>query len=74
MQVVTLEIKDDFFEKFLHVLDAFPNGKVRLKKDTLRDELAKRIEAIDNSTEELTPYMDGMEEMLKRVKVKYASC
>jgi len=73
MQVVTLEIKDDFLEKFLHVIEALPNGKVRLKKDVLYDELAQRIEAIDNGAEELTPYMHGMEEMLTRVKAKHAN-
>ena len=73
MQVVTLEIKDDFFEKFVNVLDAFPQGKVVFKKDKLRDELKSRIEAIDNGTEKLTPYLDGMEEMIERVKNRHAN-
>lgn len=72
MQVITLEIKDDFFEKFVNVLDALPHGMVNLRRDKLRVELKKRVEDIDSGSEKLTPYLDGMEEMLQRVKNRYA--
>jgi len=72
MQLVTLEISDDYYDKFLHVVDALPLGKVNFKNDTLKNELAQRIEAIDSGKEKLTPYMDGMNDMLQRVKTKYA--
>jgi len=39
----------------------------------IKEELQKRVEAIDNGTEIITPYMDGMEEMLQRIKSKHAS-
>ena len=41
-------------------------------KDELSIELQKRVDAIDNGTEKLTPYMDGMDDMLQRLKVKHA--
>jgi len=46
MQVVTLEISDDFYSKFFHVLDAFPAGKVHLKKQTSKadDPIDQRID------------------------------
>ena len=72
MQVVTLEIKDDFFEKFINVLDTLPHGMVKVKRDKFQIELKKRIESIDNGNETLTPYLDGMDDMLQRVKSRYA--
>jgi len=69
---VTLEIKDDFFDKFMYLLEALPFGVVKIKNDPLVKELQKRIEDIDKGKETLTPYLDGMNEMLQRVKSKYA--
>jgi len=69
---VTLDIRDDFFDKFIHLLDALPSGVVRVKNDPLSEELQKRIEDIDKGKETLTPYLNGMDEMLQRVKSKYA--
>lgn len=31
MQVVTLEISDDYYDKFLHVVDALPSEKISFK-------------------------------------------
>jgi len=71
MQVVTLEIADDFIEKFKHVLDAFPPKKVLLKKDKIQDEIKERLGDIDSGKEVLTPYADGMDELRDRLKRKY---
>ena len=73
MQVVTLEIADDFIDKFKHVLDAFPPEKVFLKKDKIQNEIEKRIRAIDNGDEILTPYSKGMDEIRNKLKRKYAN-
>ena len=73
MQVVTLEIADDFFDKFKHVLDAFPANKVFLKKDKIKNEIDKRLKAIDSGEEVLTPYSEGMDEIRNRLKSKYAN-
>ncbi len=72
MQVVTLEIADDFIDKFKHVLDAFPPEKVFLKKDKIQNEIEKRLNAIDNGEEVLTPYTQGMDVMRSRLQKKYA--
>ena len=72
MQVVTLEIADDFIDKFKHVLDALPPEKVFFKKDRIKTEIEKRLKAIDNGSEELVPYMQGMDEMRERLQNKYA--
>jgi len=72
MQVVTLEIADDFIDKFKHVLDALPSEKVFFKKDRIKTEIEKRLNAIDNGSEELVPYIQGMDEMRERLQNKYA--
>ena len=72
MQVVTLEIADDFIDKFKHVLDALPPEKVFFKKDRIKTEIEKRLKAIDNGSEELVPYMQGIDEMRERLQNKYA--
>ncbi len=72
MQVVTLEIADDFIDKFKHVLDAFPPEKVFLKKDRIKNEIEKRLSAIDGGEEVLTPYAQGMGDMRSRLQRKYA--
>ena len=72
MQVVTLEIADDFIDKFKHVLDAFPPEKVFLKKDKIQNEIEKRLNAIDDGEEVLTPYAEGMDEIRNRLQSKYA--
>jgi len=68
---VTLEIKDDFFEKFIHLIDALPQGMVTFQKDRLAQELQRRIDAIESGAEQVTPYFEGMDEMIARVKNKY---
>ena len=72
VQVVTLEIADDFIDKFKHVLDAFPPEKVFLKKDKIQNEIEKRLRAIDSGEEVLTHYSQGMDEMRNRLQSKYA--
>ncbi len=72
MQVVTLEIADDFIDKFKHVLDAFPPEKVLLKKDKIQDEIQQRLDDIDSGKEVLTPYANGMDKLRDKLKSKYA--
>ncbi|NKQ40649.1 MAG: hypothetical protein HF962_03670 [Sulfurovum sp.] len=72
MQVVTLEIADDFIDKFKHVLDAFPPEKVLLKKDKIQEEIQQRLDDIDSGKEVLTPYTYGMDKLRDKLKSKYA--
>jgi len=57
-------------EALYQLLDFYKQNR---KEDALKEELQKRVEAINNGTEVLTPYMDGMEEMLQRLKSKHAN-
>ena len=56
-------------EALYQLLDFYKQNN---NKDELSIELQKRVDAIDNGTEKLTPYMDGMDDMLQRLKVKHA--
>jgi hypothetical protein len=73
MKVVTLEISDDFFDQFTSMLDTFPIDKVKYKQDYIKDEIEKRLKAIDDETEVLTPYNEGMTEMRERLRSRYAN-
>ena len=57
-------------EALYQLLDFYKQNR---KEDALKEELQKRVEAIDNGTEVTTPYMDGMDEMLQRLKNKHAN-
>ena len=57
-------------EALYQLLDFYKQNR---KEDALKEELQKRVEAINNGTEVLTPYMDGMDEMLQRLKSKHAN-
>lgn len=57
-------------EALYQLLDFYKQNN---NKDELSIELQKRVDAIDNGTEKLTPYMDGMDDMLQRLKVKYVN-
>ena len=46
---------------------------LNIKDDALKLELKQRIEDLDNGREVTTPYMEGMDEMLQRLKSKYAN-
>jgi len=73
MKVVTLEISDDFFDQFTSILDTFPIDKVKYKQDYIKDEIENRIKSIDDGTELLTAYDEGMTEMRERLRNKYAN-
>ena len=73
MKVVTLEVADDFYDKFSHVLKAFPAGKVKVQEDLIEAEIKNRIHAIDNESEKLTPYNEGMDKIADKLHQKYAN-
>lgn len=58
MQTVMLEVNDNYLGKFMALLEALPKDEVRLKRDPLRDELKRRLEAIDSGQETMRPLDD----------------
>lgn len=55
----------------LEVLDRVNRGD--LTNDPLAQELQRRIQEIDDGTMKLTPYSEGMDSMMQRIRLKYAS-
>ena len=73
MQTITLEVADDYIEKFNRMIETIPCEKVSIKRDYMRDEIKKRVLAIKSGEEILTPYKDGMKELRDRLVSKYAN-
>jgi len=73
MKLITLEVADDFYEKFSHVLEAFPAGKVKLQSKKIETKIMDRINAIDDGSEVLTPYNDGMSVVIDKLQKKHAN-
>lgn len=85
MKIVMLEIEDSKFEQFMTVLNSLKSDLVKsfevqkqethcdLTNDPLAQELQRRIQEIDNGTMKLTPYSEGMDSMMERIRLKYAS-
>ena len=86
MQTLTLRIEDSAVDKVMWFLEHLKDvvkieipqnhdSTVRLefKNDPIAQELQSRIQAIDDGTEVLTPYNDGMDSMMERIRLKYAS-
>lgn len=48
MQTITLKIQDDFFPKFMNILDVLPKNKVKIKKDAMALELEKRVREMED--------------------------
>lgn len=69
MQVVTLEISDDYYDKFLHVVDALPIEKVSLKKR--KSSMTKEIDGrIDNYLKDKSTAVDftsGMQNIKEKL-------
>jgi len=86
MKTIKLEIEDSAVDKVMWFLEQLKDvvkietsqtdqqsDEIDLKNDPMAQELQRRIEAIDNGTEILTPYKEGMDAMMERIKAKYAS-
>lgn len=74
MQILTLHVEESFVQTLKEFIAKFPKDKVSIKEDLLATELKKRIQEIDDGKIEMTPYADGMNEMMDRIKQKYARC
>ncbi len=85
MKTVTLEIEDSNFEQFMTMIsllksDVIKKFEVQKKEDKLVvnsdpmvQELQKRIKEIDDGVMPLTPFQDGMDAMMQRIRARYAS-
>jgi hypothetical protein len=84
MSKIILEVENSAVEKVMWFLEQLKevvtiescqssdDHMVDLENDPMAQELKRRTQEIDDGTETLTPYSDGMESMMERIRVKYA--
>lgn len=77
MTTLTLKVEDSALENVMwfleHLKDVVKIDCTSIKDDFLTQELQKRIQEIDDGTETLTPYDEGMNAMMEKIRLKYAS-
>ncbi len=86
MKTITIKIEDSAVDKVMWFLEQLKDvvkvetsqinqqsNEIDLQKDPMAQELRRRIEEIDSGTVVLTPYEEGMDAMMERIKAKYAS-
>ena len=69
MQVVTLEISDDYYDKFLHLVDALPAEKIQFKNKKLSTtkEIDGRIDNYLNDKSITVDFTLGMKTIKEKI-------
>ena len=86
MKTLTLKIEDSAVDKVMWVLEHLKDvvkietehtfakmNESNLNDDPLAQELNRRIQEIDDGTAVLTPFQEGIDAMMERMRLKYAS-
>lgn len=81
MSKIVLEVEDSKLEQLMAIIGAIKSDIITsyevhpldLDNDPMAQELKRRIQEIDDGTMPLTPFQDGMDKMMERMRVKYAS-
>jgi hypothetical protein len=73
MQTVMLNVSDSVADKLFWLLKHFDKSEVEIiQEDKLSIEIANRIDDIESGQAILSPYDEGMDSMMERIRVKYA--
>ncbi len=73
MQTVMLNVSDSVADKLFWLLKHFDKSEVEIiHEDKLSIEIANRIDDIESGKAVLSPYDEGMDSMMERIRVKYA--
>ncbi len=73
MHTVTLDVHDSIYDQVMTLLEKLPKDKLRIKEDKIAAEIADRCARIDSGEEELTPYREGMDAMMDKIRSKHAA-
>lgn len=85
MSKIILEVENSAVEKVMWFLEQLKevvtvescesndNRTVDLDNDPLAQELKRRIQEIDDGKAVLTPFKEGMDAMMEKMRIKYAS-
>jgi len=68
-----VEVNEQYAQKFQQFIDSVPKNAIKMTviKHNLNEEIEKRINAIDNGKELLTPYAQGVAKLRQRLQSKY---
>lgn len=72
MQTLTLDVTEDYLVKFMNVLEALPDDKVKIKDDLSR-EIQMRILEYEEEGNTRSSFEQGLEAMKQRVLCKHAN-
>lgn len=81
MSKIILEVEDNKLDQLMTIIGAIKSDiitsyevhPIDLDNDPLAQELQRRIQEIDDGTMPLTPFQEGMDRMMERMRMKYAS-
>lgn len=85
MSKIILEVENSAVEKVMWFLEQLKEvvtvescqssdvQTLDLENDPMAQELKRRTQEIDDGTMGTTPYSDGMDSMMERIRIKYAS-
>ncbi len=68
MTKITLEVKESFLPKLNTILELLPKKEVKIKRDRLKEEVQRRIDAIQSGEEKAV----SSEEMWAKIDAKIA--
>jgi len=71
--MAVVEVNEQYAQKFQQFIDSVPKNAIKMTviKRNLNEEIEKRINAIDNGKELLTPYAQGVAKLRQRLQSKY---
>lgn len=71
MQTITLNIKDDYYDKFKALLDALPKNAMRkAPQKSLKDEIKKRVKGYQNGSLKTKPFEEGLDDIRAKIASK----
>lgn len=81
MSKIVLEVEDSKLDQIMAIIGAIKSDiitsyevhPIDLENDPMAQELRRRIQEIDDGTMPLTPFHEGMDRMMERLRIKYAS-
>ena len=81
MSKIVIEVEDSNLDRLMAIISAIKSDiitsyevhPIDLEKDPLAQELRRRIEEIDDGTMQLTPFNEGMDIIMEKMRLKYAS-
>ena len=81
MSKIVIEVEASKLDQLMAIIGAIKSDiitsyevhPIDLENDPLAQELRRRVQEIDDGTMQLTPFKEGMDSMMEKMRLKYAS-